>query len=306
MATPKYNAIVAKVRDWSNKPEANTIPDSVIESCLSYSADECYRRLRIPPLESTVTYTITAADNSGEGSIGIPYGNSFTNITIPEDLTAFCYIRTVANSNGNTPYASMPPGVSTVFHEVTDKRTFFDVFSEKYSRYNWMMMDNKIFIHPQIAIDTVLEINYYRRLSPLDALYSVVPINYVIGLADADQPYLILGTSTPLYFAGSGVAEQCFATLAEATAYGLTQPINTVTTKVYDGREAPNWLRDQNERLLVWGALYNIGAYLFDDKMEQRYKQKFEENLASLNTEEKFRRASGGNVQMNFNGGGMI
>jgi len=37
MATPRYDALVAKVRDWSNKPEVNTIPDSVIQDCLSYS-----------------------------------------------------------------------------------------------------------------------------------------------------------------------------------------------------------------------------------------------------------------------------
>ena len=53
MATPRFDALVAKVRDWSNKPEVNTIPDSVIQSCLSYAADEAYRLLRIPPLEET-------------------------------------------------------------------------------------------------------------------------------------------------------------------------------------------------------------------------------------------------------------
>jgi hypothetical protein len=67
-----------------------------------------------------------------------------------------------------------------------------------------------------------------------------------------------------------------------------------------------NWLRDQNERLLIWGALYNLGAYLFDDKMEQRYKERFTENVFSLNKEEKWRRASGGNVQINFNTNGLI
>lgn len=305
MATPKYDAIVAKVRDWSNKPDSNTIPDSVIESCLSYAADECYRQLRIPPLETTVTYTVTAEDNSGEGSVGIPYGNSFTNFLIPGDLVQFNYVRTVANTNNNTPYASLPPGVSTVFHEVTDKRTFFDTFSEKYSRYNWMWMDNKIFIHPQLAVGTVLEINYYRRLPALSALYSVIATNYTIGLSDANQPYLLLtgvSTDTPLYFATTASIEQCFNTLAEAAIYAAG---GAVTTKYYVGREVPNWLRDENERMLIWGALGNLGGYLFDDKMEARYTAKFNENIASVNKEEKWRRASGGNVQINFNLGGM-
>ena len=83
MATPRFDALVAKVRDWSNKPEVNTIPDSVIQSCLSYAADESYRLLRIPPLEETVIYTITSQDNVGENSMGLPYGNAYTSFPIP-------------------------------------------------------------------------------------------------------------------------------------------------------------------------------------------------------------------------------
>ena len=308
MATPKYDAIVAKTRDWSNKPETNTIPDSVIQDCLSYSADECYRTLRIPPLEYTTRYVITAADNEGENSLGLPFGNAYTSFAIPEDLTQFNYLRTVAMSNFDTPYSTFPSNVSKVFHEVTDKRTFFDMYAEKYSSYNWMWMDNKVFIHPQLAVGAIVEINYYRRLPALNALYSVIPINYLIGLSDAAQPYLAVGinTDTPLYFAGTGISQKCFATLLEAQTYANTQPITTVTTSYYTGKEVPNWLRDQNERMLIWGALYNLGAYLFDDKMEARYQGKFTDNINSINKEEKFRRASGGNVQMNFNTNGLI
>ena len=135
MATPKYDALVAKVRDWSNKPEVNTIPDSVIQDCLKYSADECYRLLRIPPLEEVIRYTVTADDNAGENSMGLPYGNAYTSFTIPEDLTQFIYIRTIAQQNTGTSYSTFPSNVSKVFNEVTDKRTFFDLYGEKYSVY---------------------------------------------------------------------------------------------------------------------------------------------------------------------------
>ena len=121
MATPQYDAIVAKVRDWSNKPEVNTIPDSVIQDCLRYSADECYRLLRIPALEESVRYTITAADNEGENSLGLPFGNAYTSFAIPEDLTQFIYIRTLAQKNDGTTYSTFPSNVSKVFNEVVDK-----------------------------------------------------------------------------------------------------------------------------------------------------------------------------------------
>lgn len=304
MATPRFDALVAKVRDWSNKPEVNTIPDSVIQSCLTYAADEAYRLLRIPPLEETIIYTVTAQDNVGENSMGLPYGNAYTSFAIPEDLTQFIYLRTVAQPNTGTSYSTFPSNVSKVFNEITDKRTFFDLYSEKYSVYNWMWQDGKIFVHPQLAVGAQLEIHYYKRLPALNALYNVAPINYIIGLSDANQPYLTLtgiNTDTPLYFSTKDSVTKCFATLTEAENYATP-----VTTKYYTGNEVSNWLRDQNERLLLWGGLYNLGAYLFDDKMEQRYKEKFNENIFSLNKEEKWRRASGGNVQMNFNTNGLI
>jgi hypothetical protein len=304
MATPRYDALVDKVRDWSNKPEVNTIPDSVIQDCLSYSADECYRLLRIPPLEATLQYTVEEADNAGENSLGLPFGNAFTSFNIPEDLIQFISIRTLARENDGTAYSTFPSNVSKVFHEITDSRTFFDLYSEKYSSYNWMWKDGKVYIHPQLAVGAVLEVSYYRRLPALDATYLVVPINYLIGLSDSNQPYLTLTTDTsetPLYFSTANSVTKCFATSAEAAAYN-----STVTTKYYIGKEVSNWLRDENERLLIWGALYNLASYLFDDRMEQRYEKKFTENIFSLNKEEKWRRASGGNVQINFSTNGLI
>ena len=119
MATPRFDALCGKVRDWSNKPEAATIPNSVIEDCLSYSADDCYRHLRIPPLEHTLEYTVTAEDNVGEGTMGLPYGNAYTVIDIPEDLIEFVFIRTLAQQNTGTSYSTFPSNVSKVFNEIT-------------------------------------------------------------------------------------------------------------------------------------------------------------------------------------------
>ena len=304
MATPRYDALVSKVRDWSNKPEAASIPDSVIHDCLGYSADDCYRHLRIPPLESTIKYQVGSTDNAGENSLGLPFGNAYTAFDIPEDLTEFIFVRTVAQETAGTSYSTFPSNVSKVFNEITDKRSFFDLYSEKYSVYNWMWMDGKIYIHPQLAVGAVVEIHYYRRLSSLDATYTVAPINYMIGLADAAQPYLTLTgviTDTPLYFSTHLSVEKCFATLAEAQAYDPT-----VTTKYYIGKEVDNWLRDQQEKLLAWGALQYLGAYLFDQTMEARYKERFANTIDQFNKEEKFRRARGGNVQIHFNTNGLI
>lgn len=297
MSTPKYNALIEKVRSWSNKPEGATISNSVIEDCLGYSADDCYRLLRLPPLEYTVEYTVETADNVGDGNtVNSMYNSAYTSFTIPEDLTEFIYVRTKAsNSQGAT--------TNRVFNEITDRRGFFDIYFENYSAYNWMWQEDKIFIRPQLPVGTVLEIGYYRRLPELDGTYSVIPINYVVGTDDSEQPYLDVGSSTdtPLYTSSNGTTTACFSTLGEATAWGTP-----VTIHYFTGKEISNWLRDQNERILIWGALYHLGAFLFDDVMEKRYEKRFLEAIDSLNTEEKRRRAKGGNVQIHVNTFGLI
>jgi len=282
----KYDALVAKVRDWSNKPEESTVPNSVIQDCLDYSTDEAYRNLRIPPLENTVYYTITSYDNPTADTYT---AQAYSVIPVPTDLTQFVYIRT--QEEGSI--------ASKVFDEKTDERTFFNIYAQKYSRNNWMRKGNDIYIHPQLPVGTVLEIHYYRRLPALNTLYSVVPANYQMNVADNMQYYLNLSdidNGTPLYVT---------STNAYSTVDEVPEGIS-YTTKYFIGKEVPNWLRDNNERLIIWGALGNLGSYLNDQVMEQRYTTRFITDIASLNKEEKFRRASGGNVQINFNSNDLI
>jgi hypothetical protein len=285
MSTPLYDALVNKVRDWSNKKEVNTLPDSVIQDCLKYSADDCYKLLRIPPFETTVTYTIDESNNITSGD--------YSQFEIPSNLSEFIYIREISNQPFDAP----------VFNQVTDARTFLDPYARKYSAYNWMWLDNKIKISPQLSPGTVIEIAYYRRLPDLFATYVVTPLNYIISVSDANQPYLTLVESggTELFFSTKDGITKCFSTFEEASEYDVF-----VTTKQYIGKEAPNWLRDSNERLLIWGALKYVGLYIVDDAMEAKYEKAFLSTIDMLNREEKFRRAKGGNVQMNLNTNGLI
>ncbi len=287
MATPLYNALKAKVRDWANRRSTATIPDSVVEDCLKYGAEDCYQHLRVPPLEENVEYVITADDN--------PANTDYSKIPLPLDFIEFIYVRRLPGSTGD-------PGI--VYNEITDNRTFFDPYAEKYNRYHFAWKDDYLYIRPQLAVGDVLEFQYYKRLALLNATYSVVSANYIIGVADADQTFLELTgvlSDTPLYFSTSGGVEQVFDTYAEAAAYGPT-----VTTKYYVGREAANWLRDEKEQLLLWASLYHVGAYLFDQEMEATYARRTKDTIENLNREERYRRAKGGNVRINVNTNGMI
>ena len=80
---------------------------------------------------------------------------------------------------------------------------------------------------------------------------------------------------------------------------------NTTATK-YIGNETPNWLRDENQRILLFGALAEVFAYAQDDQQAAKYNQAFLSEIAEANDEDAKRNASGGNLQVNFNGRGLI
>jgi len=80
---------------------------------------------------------------------------------------------------------------------------------------------------------------------------------------------------------------------------------NTNST-LFIGDEIPNWLRDQNERVLLMGALAEIFSFTQEDDQAQKYVSIFNNEIKELNDEDAMRNASGGNLQINFNGRGLI
>tara|TARA_R100000152_G_C6773925_1_gene201474 strand:+ start:57 stop:1172 length:1116 start_codon:yes stop_codon:yes gene_type:complete len=90
------------------------------------------------------------------------------------------------------------------------------------------------------------------------------------------------------------------------TFTGQTVTFSTTTSTKYIGTEVAHWLRDENEKLLLYGSLAESFYYLQDEDQAKKYKQLFIEELAQLNDEDNKRGASGGNVQINFNGRGLI
>lgn len=288
MATPLYDALVAKVRDWSNRPESATIPSEVIADCIRYGADDLYQRLRIPPLEFSRTYTVSAADNNAN--------DRYTVIPIPADMAQFAMLRPLDKSGGrDSPY---------LFNHVTDVRSFLDPWQEQYVGGRYMWRENEIWISPQQEPGVQLEIFYYRRLPALNATFTVSANNWIDGVLLASQTFLEASTTSGDYlWIVDGLYS--FDTEPEADAWILAHG-GTKAQVQLTGKEAPNWMRDSNERLLIWSALKHIGAYLDDDKMEARYEKKINDEVARLNNEEVMRRAKGGNVQMNIMTGGLI
>ena len=289
---PTYANFTALVRDWSNK-DSSVLSDTRIQDCLRYAADKCYRNLRVAALENTITYNSTALEAATTAA------NTFlpsqTDLTLPTDLIEFIQIREI-DSAGRT---------CRVFNEKTDLRTVNDWSALKTSYIGYFSRQgNTLLLVPgfgqanSLSTADKIELHYYRRLPALNALYDVTPSNYAAGFLTQDN-----AAAVSLFFV-NGDTNTAYATQSEATAAD-TGNAGTNNAK-YKGNEAANWLRDENERVLLMGALAEVFYYLQDDDQGVKYKKLFDQEIFELNDEDSKRNAAGGNVQVNFSGRGLI
>ena len=93
---------------------------------------------------------------------------------------------------------------------------------------------------------------------------------------------------------------------AQTIADNIDLTFSNTNSALYIGTETYNWLRDDNERVLLMGALAEAFAYLQDDDQGAKYKQLFNQEVMELNDEDAKRNASGGNIQITYNGRGLI
>jgi hypothetical protein len=311
----KYNDLIGLVRNWSNRDE-EVLSDVVIASSLRYAADKAYRTLRVPPLEQTVHYTYSDLSNSTYETDSP--SNSVTEATVPDNLIEFIAIRTV-DSSGKT---------LRVINEKTDIRTFYDQYAEKYSGIGyWSRHGNTIVVSPGLSEgEEYLEIYYYGRLPALDTRYSVTAANanvspLYISEVTVENPApvnLSTGISAPTRDLKEVVYTRDSDSAVVNTVYyettvgdgdipaAPTGQTRTISTNTYYGEEVYNWLRDENERILLNGALGEIFIYLNEPESAKMFLEIFQTEIMELNREETKRKTSGGNVQINFNGNGLI
>ena len=141
------------------------------------------------------------------------------------------------------------------------------------------------------------------------AVVAIAGRQYAVGLAGAGNLWFVVSAAFAPFATYAAYDSQDAAELGRA-ALQLQYPTFSFFVESlprwFTGNEVGNWLKDQNERILIWGALMNAGSFLDDEKIEARYAAKFNGDIDSLNREERMRRAKGGNVQVNFNGRGLI
>lgn len=303
-----YSDLITLVRNWANR-DIEVLPNTIIADAVRYAADKAYRTLRIAPLEHTVIYDrdqLAAASSSTNNRF-----SSVTELAIPSDLIEFIQIRGV----------DMAGRTTRMFNEKADLRTFNDVYAERYSDLAiWTRQGNCILIAPAVGNSSTgygatgvgpeetIELHYYRRLPSLHARYEANVANANLGLLS------IVDTDNPLPMPVDGTPEEIptvelyhvFNTELGREVFSVEAPGPGIPRNMYYGMPVPNWLRDENERVVLMGALAECFAYLQEDEQAAKYLQLFNQEIQELNNEDVMRNASGGNVQMNFNGRGLI
>ncbi len=335
MAT--YNELVDMVRDWANR-DVSVLPDSIIQSCLRYTADEAYRTLEIPPLEHTryfitkevggvltlcfkisdgVYSTTTQADVKTADYDNTSNTNaSNVSFLVPPDTVSFIYLRTsglierpevgslvggveitdtnqgnfaIVNSLGKPSVTPLSGYRDTVYDERTDVKTFYDFNdADRYSNY-FTRKGGSILATGNEAVGNVFELFYYRRLPALNAR-NILPVALTLLEAQNDTTYQVI-TSTEY---GS------LTELAQRT-YDLVE-----THYVRYALEVSNWLRDHNERVLLFGTLHRVFDFLQEEDQSAKYRSRFIESITELNTEEKKRKMSAGHTTISFGNTNLI
>jgi hypothetical protein len=279
------------IRDWANR-DVSVLSNSVVSRCLNYAADEAYKTLRVPPLEFTRTYVvngtqeeITSAGSSDLVDISpsaFQGGGNILTITAPSDMIEVIYIRNSDTATKN---------VGIVYNEKVDSRTFNDGFTQTKDFHFYTRIGNDYKLHGKFKRGDEVDVHYYRRLPGLNATYSATFNNWVAGVGTLD----IGGTATTYANASSpNNTESSFNTRVGSNA------------SYWVGDLAPHWLRDENERILLFGALKQIFIYLNDNPEIEKYQALFGGQIEAANKEETARKARGGNIAISFAGTNLL
>lgn len=201
----------------------------------------------------------------------------------------------IVSFNETTVYSSQVSTVekeTVVYDNRADYRTFVSDCSNKYSLYLWTRRGNKIVVNPAFKKGDAFELYYYSNGTDLGTEYAVTSANFQNGLLETSDAQ----NGTALYFINN-----------TTPIVGEDVPSNNQGGSYqyafyFKGKEQPHFLRDNQERLLIYIALSYINDYLGETNESTKYETKAAQLIQRLLNEEVFKESSGGNVRINFDG----
>jgi len=277
-----YTKFVDNIHKYSNR-DSTVLPNDLIRTFADIACDNIYKDLRAAPLEYVYTYdALTVATDK---------------LAVPGDAASFIQLRKL-DSNGD---------VECVFNARSDMRSFYAGGYKDYGDYHFTREGNNFVIYPEGKIGDVYELFYYRRLPSVYARYAVNEDNYALGLLYYGVDAAACETALLSAELDSTVDEN--ATTADPLITGAITYVDgtgAIPVGYYVGILAPNWLRDENQSMLLYGSLREAYIYLQDETRAASYDQLFRTQIEELNDEDKRSRVSGGIATTHFSGGHLL
>jgi hypothetical protein len=287
------NAILVTVNGVFLSPSEYTATNglSVVLTSSAYAQDEVnvVAFNSIVDSASLATFEYTAA--AGQT---IFTATNITSVVLNSGATLNDEVK-IVSFNETTVYSSQVSTVenqTAVYDNRADYRSFVSDCSNKYSLNLWTRQGNKIIVNPAFKKGDAFELYYYSDGSDLGAEYKVTSANFQNGLLEtstqaAGQALYFINATTPI--AGEDVPSNNQGGSYQYPFY-------------FKGLEQPHFLRDNQERLLIYAALSFINDYLGETNESTKYETKAAQLIQRLLNEEVFKQSSGGNVRINFEG----
>lgn len=277
-----YTKFVDNIHKYTNR-DSTVLPNDLIRTFADIACDNIYKDLRVAPLEYVFAYDALTEDTD--------------RLTVPGDAASFIQLRKL-DSDGK---------VDTVFNSRSDMRSFYNGGHKNWGEAHYTRESNNFVIYPEGKIDDLYEMFYYRRLPSIYARYAVNEDNYALDI---------------LYFGNT--QEDCLNALLAAEADSTVEEQADVADPLIDGNIvyvdgtgsmpegyyigylAPNWLRDENQSMVLYGTLREAYIYLQDEARSTAYDGLFRNQMSELNDEDKRSRVSGGIATTHFDGGFLL
>ena len=300
MAT--YTEMVDMVSDWSNRDTA-VLSYATIKTMINFATDNAYRTLRVPALEYLKQYNAIVIDST------------ITNnkLAIPSDAIEFIQLRKKSSDHVYSDY--------DIYASKLDIKSFYQDWMDTDQRYFYTREQNDLVVFPDQKVGELYELLYYRRLPEANARYSVVTGNgntastFVNHKADntfQQNAYLWKGSTKVNLMNGIKVAINDGSYPAEGPnvftrdpaledqIFEVTSGTTALPVGFYLGKLAANWLRDSNEKILLYGALSEAFTYLNEPAQNQMFLAKAAGEIKALNEEDNTRNWSGGTISAHY------
>jgi len=277
-----YTKFVDNIHKYTNR-DSTVLPNDLIRTFADIACDNIYKDLRAAPLEYVYTYDALVAETD--------------KLAVPGDSASFIQLRKL-DSDGE---------VDIVYNSRSDMRSFYESGYKEWSDYHFTREGNNFVIYPKGKVGDVYEVFYYRRLPSIYARYATNEDNYALNL--------LYWGATATDCENALLAAEADSTVDEDAT--TADPLITANITYFDGTGAvpigyyagmlaPNWLRDENQSMVLYGTLREAYIYLQDEQRAASYDQLFRTQISELNEEDKRSRVSGGIATTHFSGGGLL